>query len=101
MLSGRLSLHQERCLTSGACTQVELAEHFTKRTVVVIYRGVELKMQVVSLREEVELKVSAALKELAVNRANGIVPLLVEEIVFEDKPLEQLCVVSPKLLGGL
>lgn len=75
---------QEKCLSSSAPNQAELAEHFTKRKIVVAYRGIDLELQVHSLREEVDLKVCSLLKEMSVNREGGIQPLRLEEIIFGD-----------------
>lgn len=54
---------QEKLLTIGESSAAEIAAAFSKRQISFSYRAVELKFMVHDIREEVELKTNAALKE--------------------------------------
>ena len=62
---GRLGgSNQETLIAKGDGSAAEIAAAFAKRQVTATYREVELKFMVHDIREEVELKICATLKEL-------------------------------------
>lgn len=81
----------------GDGTLANLADKFEKRMVTVAYRSVSLAVEVMDFREEIEVKVSALLKQLSVGLLNGIPAMVFEDAFLGDVSLVN-CRVEPSLL---
>lgn len=71
----------------GDGTLANLADKFEKRMITVVYRSVSLEVEVMDFREEIEVKVSALLKQMSVGLLNGIPAMAYEDAFWGEVEL--------------
>jgi hypothetical protein len=75
---------QETCLQLGEISVASIAERFQKRVIQLSYRGCQFPIEIADYREEVDLKMSAALKEAAAGMTGGLSCLKCESAILGE-----------------